>query len=323
MSRRRAVCDAADRADAAAANGQRLAPASVATTSSPARKRVRTAAAGRTRRLSDPLVGEPGDPRSARYAVLRRPSAGGTKPTASTPMSPPAGRPDSTTSARSTAGPKGVHAAAHLVRPDQRAAEAAERSRSDREPALDHRCAGRDRPARGRGSRRRTASPSPRPSSSRAGGIRTSRHGRSRCPTERCRPEGSRTDDSGRFDPPAARPASRPGRARRRRHDETSSSPLEPHGRFRERCKALPPRPDSPAAHERTGPARGRGETGTGLPGKRPRVVRRREARRRRRCRSRSRMVATSNRRRRGTHPGHHKAASPSAAAMPLRTFGG
>ena len=70
------------------------------------------------------------------------------------------------------------------------------------------------------------------------------------------------------------------------------SSPLAPHGRFRGRCTALPPRRDSPAARERTGPARRRDARGTGLPGKRARVVRRHAARRRRRCRERSPMVA-------------------------------
>ena len=62
-----------------------FAPASVATTSSPARRLARDRLLPvRISTLSDPLVGEPGAPISAGYAAPRRPSVGGTKPTDST-----------------------------------------------------------------------------------------------------------------------------------------------------------------------------------------------------------------------------------------------
>src|SRR5262249_50499320 len=56
------------------------------------------------RRLSVPSVGDPGAPRSERYAAPRAPRPAGTNPRASTPMSPPERSPESATSVTAPVG---------------------------------------------------------------------------------------------------------------------------------------------------------------------------------------------------------------------------
>jgi hypothetical protein len=97
VSHRGPVGDAADRARAAAADAIVSAPPSVATSRSPARAPAPMSADPAMMRLLSPGCGLPGVPRSARNAAPRVPKRVGTKPTLSTPMSPPAARPESTT----------------------------------------------------------------------------------------------------------------------------------------------------------------------------------------------------------------------------------
>jgi hypothetical protein len=188
-----------------------FAPASVATTNSPARKRARdSAAVVRTRRLSDPLVGEPGarDPQGMPCRGVRATVARSPQPPRRCLLQPEGPIRPRAAFARPARTRKGGHS----PRPAQSA-----RRRSDRTSAAQPRARPQPMgrrlrsPGHGRGSRTRGAWSSQMPSPLRAGGIRRSRRGRSRCPMERWRPEGSRTDDSGRCDPRVAPPASRRG----------------------------------------------------------------------------------------------------------------
>ena len=120
-----------------------FAPASVATISSPGCRFARDSPVpARISRPSEPLVGEPGAPISARYAAPRRPSLGGTKPTDSAPDVPAGRKARLGHEAHATAGSKGVDPARHLVGSDELASEAAEGTGRHGDPALDVRSTG-------------------------------------------------------------------------------------------------------------------------------------------------------------------------------------
>ena len=319
MRRRRAVCDAADRAHAAAANGQGLG-----------------AGLGRDDQLAcvqaRPHDGCRKDKKAVRSARRRagRPEIGKVRRAASSEcrwdealrpprryLRLPGGRIDD--DAGATAGGR-RRTRGHSPRPPRSARRrSAERSRSDREPALDHRRAGRNhpwsRPRQSKGVQRRLPRGRRRheqPVSERTDTV-----------TRDARREGAGLKARERMTPAVAIHPQHAGRRALDEHEDviTAERAVRPRT-ARPLPRAMygsPPSPDSPAAHERTGPPPP-GRKRNRPPGKRARVVHRHAARRRRRCRERSPMVARWESAEPRNRPRPPRPRARARQAMPFRT---